>query len=41
MALRLRPYRLSDEAAALALNEAMLEDHFRFLLCWNETMYVA
>jgi predicted acetyltransferase len=38
MALRLRPYRLSDEAAALALNEAMLDDHFRFLLWWDETM---
>src|SRR5580704_13991970 len=38
MALRLRPYRLSDEAAALALDEAMREDDFRFLLWWDETM---
>ena len=30
--LRLRPYRLSDEAAALAAHEALLADDFPFLL---------
>jgi predicted acetyltransferase len=30
--LRLRPYRLEDEAAALAADEALRADHFPFLL---------
>jgi predicted acetyltransferase len=37
VALLLRPYRLSDEAA-VALNEVMLDSHFRFLLWWDEAM---
>jgi predicted acetyltransferase len=38
MALRLRPYRQDDEAAALAAHEALLADDFHFLLGWNDTM---
>jgi predicted acetyltransferase len=38
MDLRLRPYRLDDEAAALAINAAMVADDFMFLLGWNDTM---
>jgi predicted acetyltransferase len=35
MDLRLRPYRPDDEAAAVAINEAMVADDFMFLLGWN------
>jgi predicted acetyltransferase len=38
MELRLRPYRVEDEAAALAINEAMVADDFQFLLGWNESI---
>ena len=38
MDLRLRPYRIDDEAAALAINEAMVADDFMFLLGWNDTI---
>jgi predicted acetyltransferase len=38
MQLRLRPYRLDDEAAALAINEAMVADDFMFLLGWNDAI---
>lgn len=37
MALRLRPYRLEDESAALAAHEAMLSEDFHFLLFWEPT----
>jgi len=38
MTLRLRPYRVHDEAAAVAIHEAMLAEDFPFLLYWNPTM---
>jgi predicted acetyltransferase len=38
MVLRLRPYRIDDEAAALAINAAMVADDFMFLLGWNDAM---
>ena len=38
MTLRLRPYQLSDEAAALAANGALLADDFQFLLGWRPAM---
>lgn len=38
MALRLRPYRVDDEAAALAAHEALLSDEFHFLLGWVPPM---
>ena len=38
MDLRLRPYRIDDEAAALAINKAMVADDFMFLLGWNDTI---
>ena len=37
MALRLRPYRLGDESAAVAAHEALLADDFHFLLGWDAT----
>jgi predicted acetyltransferase len=36
--LRLRPYRLEDESAALAAHEALRGDEFNFLLGWNMAM---
>lgn len=36
--LRLRPYNLQDEAAALAAHEVMKEDGSRLLLEWEEGM---
>jgi predicted acetyltransferase len=38
MALRLRPYQLHDETAALVIHETMLAEDFEFLLYWNLTM---
>ncbi|MFY9782613.1 MAG: GNAT family N-acetyltransferase [Acidimicrobiales bacterium] len=38
MTLRLRPYQLNDEAAALAIHEAMLAENFHFLLYWNSSL---
>ncbi len=38
MTLRLRPYQPSDEAAALAANDALLADEFHFLLSWDPAM---
>lgn len=38
MMLRLRPYRLEDEAAALAAHEAMLAEDFHFLLQHDPAM---
>jgi predicted acetyltransferase len=38
MTLRLRPYQLSDEAAALAAHDALLADDFHFLLGWGPPM---
>jgi predicted acetyltransferase len=38
MTLRLRPYQLSDEAAALATHDALLADNFHFLLGWRPSM---
>jgi predicted acetyltransferase len=38
MTLRLRPYQLRDEAAALAAHDALLADDFHFLLSWRPTM---
>jgi predicted acetyltransferase len=35
MTLRLRPYGADDEAAAVAIHESMLSDHFHFLLDWE------
>ncbi|HEY5265778.1 MAG TPA: GNAT family N-acetyltransferase [Acidimicrobiales bacterium] len=35
MALRLRPYQVDDEAAALAAHQALLADDFHFLLGWD------
>jgi predicted acetyltransferase len=35
MALRLRPYRLDDEAAAVAIHNSMLAEDFAFLLYWD------
>jgi len=35
MTLRLRPYNAGDEAAALAIQEAMVSDRFPFLLDWE------
>jgi predicted acetyltransferase len=35
MTLRLRPYIANDEAAAVAIHESMLSDHFHFLLDWE------
>jgi predicted acetyltransferase len=35
MTLRLRPYGVDDEAAAVAIHESMLSDHFHFLLDWE------
>jgi hypothetical protein len=35
MALRLRPYRLEDEAAAVAIHDSMLAEDFAFLLYWE------
>lgn len=35
-ALRLRPFRATDEAAAVAAHEALEEDHFQFLLNYVE-----
>ncbi len=35
MALRLRPYRPDDEAAAVAAHQAMLPEDFHFLLYWQ------
>jgi predicted acetyltransferase len=35
MTLRLRPYGANDEAAAVAIHESMLSDHFHFLLDWE------
>jgi predicted acetyltransferase len=38
MSLRLRPYRVNDESAAVAIHEAMLSEHFHFLLGWESSM---
>jgi len=38
VALRLRPYRVDDESAALAAHEALLADEFHFLLGWVTPM---
>jgi predicted acetyltransferase len=38
MDLRLRPYRVDDEAAAVAINEAMVADDFTFLLGWSSAI---
>ena len=38
MDLRLRPYRVDDEEAALAINDAMVADDFTFLLGWNDAI---
>jgi predicted acetyltransferase len=38
MALRLRPYRLEDEAAAVAAHNSMLAEDFFFLLYWNPSL---
>ncbi|HEY5111210.1 MAG TPA: GNAT family N-acetyltransferase [Acidimicrobiales bacterium] len=38
MPLRLRPYRVSDEADALAAYDALLADDFEFLLSWDPSM---
>ena len=38
MTLRLRPYLLSDEAAALGAHDALLAEDFEFLLGWHPTM---
>jgi predicted acetyltransferase len=38
MDLRLRPYRIDDEVAAVAINEAMVADDFMFLLGWNDAI---
>jgi predicted acetyltransferase len=38
MPLRLRPYRVDDEADALAAYEALLADDFQFLLGWDPPM---
>jgi predicted acetyltransferase len=38
MSLRLRPYRVNDEAAAVALHEVMRAEHFYFLLGWEPSM---
>jgi len=35
MTLRLRPYRVGDEAAAVAIHDAMLSEGFHFLLHWE------
>ncbi len=37
MPVTLRPYRLSDESAAVAIHRAMLPD-FHFLLSWDDSM---
>jgi predicted acetyltransferase len=38
MTLRLRPYNASDEAAAIAIHEAMLPEDSHFLRFWNPSM---
>ncbi|HVB51932.1 MAG TPA: GNAT family N-acetyltransferase [Acidimicrobiales bacterium] len=38
MPLRLRPYRVDDEADALAAYEALRADEFEFLLSWDPSM---
>jgi predicted acetyltransferase len=38
MELRLWPYRMNDEAAALAAQAAMIADDFPFLLYWQIAM---
>ena len=38
MALRLRPYRLDDEASAVAIHNSMLAEEFHFLLYWNPSL---
>ncbi|HET6873667.1 MAG TPA: GNAT family N-acetyltransferase, partial [Acidimicrobiales bacterium] len=35
-ALRLRPFRATDEAAAIAAHESLKQDHFQFLLNYGE-----
>jgi predicted acetyltransferase len=38
MPLRLRPYELTDESAAVAIHVAMLPEDFHFLLGWEPSM---
>jgi predicted acetyltransferase len=38
MALRLRPFRVNDERAAIAIHEEMLSEQFHFLLGWDPSM---
>jgi hypothetical protein len=38
MTLRLRPYRMHDEAQAVAIHDAMLPEDFFFLLGWHADM---
>jgi predicted acetyltransferase len=38
MALRLRPYRRDDEAAAVAIHDSMLAEDFEFLLYWSPSL---
>jgi predicted acetyltransferase len=38
MNVRLRPYEVEDEAAAVAIHEAMLSESFHFLLDWESLL---